>query len=194
MCPRARSTSSHSNHFISALRSPANAPMASIGRTLSSVRCDASRSARKSSTANISGGLSISVGFAVNATGLKSIVTACRAGDGHLLLISWQLKADGTPTRLADSGTGAEASVKLIVWGISPNGVCLQRLADGGSAASFTKCRARMPSWLLPELWLLSTYSSAKFMRTSRAASCLLLRRSGEPFRFTFFHCAGFTK
>src|SRR5437773_12464302 len=31
-------------------------------------------------------------------------------------------------------------------------------------------------------------------MRTSRAASCLLLRRSGEPFRFTFFHCAGFTK
>ena len=82
--------------------------MASIGRTLSSVRCDASRSARKSSTANISGGLSISVGFAVNATGLKSIVTACRAGDGQLLLISWQLKADGTLTRLADSGTGAE--------------------------------------------------------------------------------------
>src|SRR6266513_2623233 len=104
------------------------------------------------------------------------------------------LYLSGTLTRLADSGTGAEASVKLIVWGISPNGVCLERLADGGSAASFTKCRARMPSWLLPELWLLSTYSSANFMRTSRAASCLLLRRSGEPFRFTFFHCAGITK
>jgi hypothetical protein len=35
-------------------------------------------------------------------------VTACRADDGHLLLISWQLKADGTLTRLADSGTRAE--------------------------------------------------------------------------------------
>src|SRR6266480_1690397 len=31
-------------------------------------------------------------------------------------------------------------------------------------------------------------------MRTYRAASCLLVRRSGEPFGFTFFHCAGFTK
>ena len=44
-----------------------------------------------------------------------------------------------------------------------------------------------MPSWLLPELWLLSTYSSANFMRTYRAASCLLLRRSGEPFRVRIF-------
>jgi hypothetical protein len=35
-------------------------------------------------------------------------VPTCRSGDGHLLLMSWQLKADGTLTRLADSGTGAE--------------------------------------------------------------------------------------
>ena len=44
-----------------------------------------------------------------------------------------------------------------------------------------------MPSWLLPELWLLSTYSSVNFIRTDRAASCLLLRRSGEPFWVRIF-------
>ena len=112
----------------------------------------------------------------------------------HFLLISWQLKAEATMTRLAGSGTGAENIGKAHCLGHFSERRVPPTLADSGSAASFTQCRASMPSWRLPELWLLSTYSSAKFMRTSRAASCLLLRRSGEPFRFTFFHCAGFTK
>lgn len=90
------------------------------------------------------------------AAGNNRFVTACRAANGSLLLIGWQLGNNGTFTRLADSGTQAGAvsdialvalssnrvltavrtsggDLKLITWSVSNSAVT--RLADSGTQA-----------------------------------------------------------
>jgi hypothetical protein len=90
------------------------------------------------------------------AAGNNRFVTACRAGNGSLLLISWQLSANGAFTRIADSGNQAGeildvdmvatsnnriitavrqagGDLKLISWNVT-NG-SITRLADSATQA-----------------------------------------------------------
>jgi hypothetical protein len=92
----------------------------------------------------------------IAALGNNRFVTACRAGNGSLLLIGWRLNNDGSLTRLADSGSQAggaldialvtlsssrvltavrasDGSLKLISWNVSDT--AMTRLADSGSQA-----------------------------------------------------------
>ena len=91
----------------------------------------------------------------VNA-GNNRFVTACRAGNGSVLLIVWQIGNNGAITRLADSGSqagtildvalvalssnrvltavrAANGDLKLISWSIS--NTTITRLADSGTQA-----------------------------------------------------------
>jgi hypothetical protein len=88
------------------------------------------------------------------------LVTACRTAEGTLKLISWNLQSgNGALTRLGDSGDQAGevglialtlipngngyvtavrdsgGNLKLISWGISPDGATITRLADSGNQA-----------------------------------------------------------
>ncbi len=88
--------------------------------------------------------------------GNNRFVTACKAGNGKLLLIVWRLAANGAITRLADSGNlagtvadidlvalsttrlvtavrAANGDLKLISWSVSNTAVT--RLSDSGSLA-----------------------------------------------------------
>lgn len=88
------------------------------------------------------------------------LLTACRAGNGRLVLITWRLNADGSFTRLRDSGNLAgpisdvvvtelpqrgganrilttvrtNGRLKLIAWSISNNGT-ISRIGDSGNQA-----------------------------------------------------------
>lgn len=89
-------------------------------------------------------------------TGNNRFVTACRAGDGDLMLIGWRLGDNGSLTRLADSGNQAgtvseialvdlpgdrvlsavragDGSLLLISWGVADGAI--KRLGDSGSQA-----------------------------------------------------------
>ncbi|HZG00015.1 MAG TPA: matrixin family metalloprotease, partial [Chitinophagales bacterium] len=60
-------------------------------------------------------------------------VTACRAGDGSLKLIGWQLKNDGSLIRLAESGTQAGKVLDIALVTVSSNRVITAvRTASGG--------------------------------------------------------------
>jgi len=102
-------------------------------------------------------GAATSIAIARNTTGSR-FVTACRAGNGSLKLISWDVNNGGTAlTRLGDSGNQAGAAtliqlvavsanrfvaacrdgsgnLKLIGWRLEANGA-LTRLADSGNQA-----------------------------------------------------------
>jgi len=102
-------------------------------------------------------GAATSIDVARNTTGSR-FVTACRASNGSLKLISWDVNSGGTTiTRLGDSGSQAGAAtlirivavstnrfvtacrdgsgnLKLIGWRLEANGA-ITRLADSGSQA-----------------------------------------------------------
>ena len=96
--------------------------------------------------------------IAVTTLGADLLITACRAGDGHLLLISWRLEGDGTISRLHDSAHAAgevslvtvtavdpanvitavrngSGNLELIGWGIDPSTGAIARWGDSGSQA-----------------------------------------------------------
>jgi hypothetical protein len=93
----------------------------------------------------------------MTALGDDVLVTALRAGNGNLLLISWRLEPDGTISRLGDSGSQAgevslvtvaavdgsnvvtavrngSGNLELIGWGIASSG-SIQRWGDSGEQA-----------------------------------------------------------
>lgn len=101
----------------------------------------------------------IGITSAMTEFGQPVVVTALRNGSGNLELISWRLEANGTVTRLGDSGSQAGAvnsvavvalggnlvvtavqtshsiahahgNLKLIAWQISQNGAKITRIGD----------------------------------------------------------------
>jgi len=98
-------------------------------------------------------------------------VTACRSGSGSLLLISWQLNADGSFTRLSDSGSAAGevgeisllrlpaagsgqrivtsvrdggGNLKLMVWRVSSTGVFTRTGDSADQAGAATMIRSAL--------------------------------------------------
>jgi len=98
----------------------------------------------------------------VTSVGLGRVATTIRTEDGKLKVIVWDISPDGkTVIRLGDSNNQAGATeiiavaslnseqlatavrteagnLKVIVWGISPNGKTVTRLGDSGSQAGAT--------------------------------------------------------
>ncbi|HBY80716.1 MAG TPA: hypothetical protein DEG47_27750 [Cyanobacteria bacterium UBA11148] len=98
----------------------------------------------------------------VTSVGLGRVATTIRTEDGKLKVIVWDISPDGkTVIRLGDSGDQAGATeiiavaalgfdrvatavrteagnLKVIVWGISPNGETVTRLGDSSSQAGAT--------------------------------------------------------
>ncbi|WP_427017123.1 hypothetical protein ACQCSX_00135 [Pseudarthrobacter sp. P1] len=106
------------------------------------------------------------------------VLTAVRAGNGNLKLISWGVSEDGhSISRLGDSGDQAGAvseialagvvtavragngSLKLISWRISSDGTQIQRLHDSGSQAGEATCIC------------ISRFGDARFVTAVRAGN-----------------------
>jgi len=101
--------------------------------------------------------------IAMTALGTAMLVTALRAGNGNLLLISWGLASDGTMTRLGDSNPAGQppqagevslvtiaplgsntvvtavrngrGNLELIAWNVSSDGKHIRRQGDSGNQA-----------------------------------------------------------
>ncbi|MEP7141750.1 MAG: matrixin family metalloprotease [Ferruginibacter sp.] len=137
------------SHFVTACRSGA-------GRLLLiswNINAGGTTITRLADSGGLAGTASI---IRIATAGNNRFVTACKAGNGNLLLIVWRLAANGTITRVADSGnlagtvsdidlvalsptrliTAVRAGnndLKLISWSVSNTAVT--RLADSGSLA-----------------------------------------------------------
>jgi astacin len=107
---------------------------------------------RRGDSGNLAGAVSE---IATVGAGGARVVTAVRTASNNLMLISWNVNADGSVSRLGDSGNAAGAAshlaiartrlfvtacrtaggdLKLISWNVGPTGA-ISRVGDSGNAA-----------------------------------------------------------